>query len=129
MFDAKFGCGEGRSSVLDYYDLGDECCKPNDVVDWVSEDAAENVPLAVDLARVDFVEERHHDEGVEDDREVLRRGSAQVCISSAVNVEDPLAEEHDAEDDDELVDCLPEDVLGHGGGDEGRGSPVGFSEK
>jgi len=33
----------------------------------------EHVALAVDLASVDLVEQRHHDERVEDDREVLGR--------------------------------------------------------
>jgi len=45
--------------------------------------------LAVNLACVDFVEERHENERVEDDGEMLRRGRAycgRVVIASAVNV-------------------------------------------
>ena len=36
-------------------------------------ESLEHVAFAVDLARVDLVEQRHHHERVEDDREVLRR--------------------------------------------------------
>lgn len=39
--------------------------------DGVSEDAIEDIALAMDLAGVDLIEELHHDEGVEDDGVVL----------------------------------------------------------
>ena len=39
--------------------LTDERYDPDDVVDWVGEDADEDVPLPVDLPRVDLVEEGH----------------------------------------------------------------------
>jgi len=44
----------------------------------------------VDLARVDLVEERHHDERVEDDGEVLV-GRGAERLAAAIHVEYPLA--------------------------------------
>ena len=41
----------------------------------------------MDLAGVDLVEERHHDERVEDDGEVLRRRRVQRYLATAVDVE------------------------------------------
>lgn len=55
--------------------------------DGVPVDALENVPLSVDLPGVDFVEELHHDEHVENDSVVLRRWWMQGGIAAAVNVE------------------------------------------
>lgn len=50
---------------------------PYRIEDGVSKQPLEHISLAVYLARVDLVEERHHDERVEDDREVLRGFGAQ----------------------------------------------------
>lgn len=51
-----------------------------------------------------------------------------TCISTAVDIENLLPEEHNSEDNDKLVDGLAQDILGHGGGDEGRGATVRFSK-
>ena len=59
--------------------------------DGVPEDAVEDVPLAVDLAGVDLVEQLHHDKGVEDDGVVLRRRRVEGGVSAAVDVKDHLA--------------------------------------
>jgi len=53
--------------------------------------AGEDVVLAVDFARVDLVEERHHDERVEDDGEVLVRRLIVADVASAVDVQQALA--------------------------------------
>ncbi len=48
-----------------WYYLGNKGENPDDIVDGVGEEAAEDVPLAVDLSGVDFVEEGHHHKSVE----------------------------------------------------------------
>ena len=53
--------------------------------------AGEDVVLAVDFARADLVEERHHDERVEDGREVLVRRRLVINVTSAVDIEQVLA--------------------------------------
>jgi hypothetical protein len=58
--------------------LRNECKNPDDIVDGVGEEAAEDIPLPVDLSSVDLVEEGHHDEGVEHHREVNRRRSSEI---------------------------------------------------
>ena len=45
----------------------------------------------MDLARVDLVEQLHHDEDVEDDGVVLGRGRVQRRVAAAVDVKDLLA--------------------------------------
>ena len=60
---------------------------PDDVVDRVGEKPHEDVALAVDFSRVDFVEESHHDESVKDHREVLSRRGVQVGAPAVVDVE------------------------------------------
>lgn len=58
--------------------------------DGVPVDALEHIPLSVDLPGVDFVEELHHDEHVEDDGVVLRRRRVQGSVAAAVHVENRL---------------------------------------
>ena len=53
--------------------LDEECGDPDADEERIAVESVEDVALAVDLAGVDLVEERHHDERVEDDGEVLRR--------------------------------------------------------
>lgn len=65
--------------------LGDEGAQHHGAEDGVAVDALEDVPLAVDLARVDLVEELHHDKGVEDDGVVLRRRRVKWGIPPTVN--------------------------------------------
>ena len=47
------------------FNLGNESHNPYDVVDGIREEANEDIPLAVDLASVDFVEQSHHDKSIE----------------------------------------------------------------
>ena len=51
--------------------LADHRADPDANEDGVALEPLDDVALAVDHARVDLVEERHHDERVEDDGEVL----------------------------------------------------------
>jgi len=64
--------------------LRNKCTNPDSNEDGVAIETLEDISLSVNLARVDFVEQRHHDERVENDGEVLR-GSAD--LPSAVNVQ------------------------------------------
>ena len=50
-------------------------------------EALEYIALAMNLAGVDLIEERHHDEGVEDDGEVLGRRGVELGFSARVNVQ------------------------------------------
>ena len=77
--------------------------------DGVGEDAVEHVPLSVDLAGVDLVEELHEDEGVEDDGVVLRGRGVQRGVTAAVDVENALA-------------CRDETRRGRGGRNTGSAS-------
>ena len=52
-----------------------------------------------------------------------------TCISTTLDIEHLVSVEEDAEDHRELVEALTQDVLGHGGGDEGRGPAVRFPEQ
>lgn len=52
--------------------LDDERPEDNGAEDKVVEDTVKDVPLAVDLAGIDFVEELHQHEGVEDNGVVFR---------------------------------------------------------
>lgn len=58
--------------------------------DGVAIDGLEDVPLPVDLARVDLVEELHHDEGVEDDGVVLGGWRVEWGVAAAVDVKQLL---------------------------------------
>lgn len=59
--------------------------------DGVPVDALKHVPLAMDLPGVDFIEELHHDEDVEDDGVVLRGRRVQGCVAAAVDVKELLS--------------------------------------
>ena len=63
------------------------CCYPDTVVNRIGENAGENVTLSVNFACVDFIEQSHHDEGVEDDGEMLRRRRSDGQASTGINVE------------------------------------------
>ena len=62
----------------------------------VAVESVEDVPLTVDLARVDLVEQSHHDERVEDDGEVLSWSLRlrRQRISTIVNVKQMLTCPH-----------------------------------
>ena len=57
------------------YDLSTDGADPYSNKDWIPLKTLEDVALTVDLSCIDFVEQSHQDEGVEDDREMLRRRS------------------------------------------------------
>ena len=59
-------------------DLRDEGENPDDVVDGVGEESAEDIPLPVYFPGVDFVEEGHHHKSVEDHREVDGGWSSEI---------------------------------------------------
>ena len=59
LLERQCHAGEGKRPVLHENDLHDECDNPNAVEDRIGEDASEDVLLSVNLAAVDFVEERH----------------------------------------------------------------------
>lgn len=54
-----------NTSILLYLD--NKCAKNNGAEDQVVEDAIKHIPLAMDLASVELIEELHHDKGIEDD--------------------------------------------------------------
>lgn len=57
----------------------------------VAMQSGEDVMFAVDLAWTNLVEERHHDESVENDREMLIRRLEIVDVPAAVDVQQALA--------------------------------------
>lgn len=93
----------GEPPVAELYDehLADHGPYPDAVVDGVGEQALEDVALAVDLPSVDLVEEGHHDEGVEDDGEVLGGWGVELGVAPAVDAEEALAGEDQGEENDE----------------------------
>lgn len=66
--------------------LNSECPQDNSAKNGISEDAIEDIPLAVDFAGVDLVEELHHDKGVEDDGVVLGRRRVKRGVPPTVNL-------------------------------------------
>lgn len=75
-------------------DLDAEGAQHNAAEDRVAKDAIKHIPLSMDLASIDLIEELHEDEGVEDDCVVLRGRRVKWSITPAVNVKDlfPCAE-------------------------------------
>ena len=67
-------------------DLRNERAYPDANEDRVSVESLEDVALSMDLTRIDLVEERHHDERVEDNCEMLVGNGAHRRITSAVDV-------------------------------------------
>lgn len=65
--------------------------------DWVFEDALEDVPLSVNLAGVELVEDLHEDKGVEHYGVVLRGRGMEGGVPAAVNVEQILACEREGQ--------------------------------
>ena len=51
-------------------DLKNDCCQPDDDKDITAMKSCEDISFAVDLPSVEFIEERHQDECVEDHREM-----------------------------------------------------------
>lgn len=71
--------------------LDGESAQNDGAEDGISENAIKHVPLSMDFACVDLVEELHHDEGVEDDGVVLGWRRMQRRVPATVNVKDLLA--------------------------------------
>jgi len=55
---------------------------------------SKDVGRAVNLASVDFIEQRHHDENVKDERVVLRRRAQVLVVPSAIDVQKPVTFTH-----------------------------------
>ena len=72
-------------------DLSNECEDPDGVVDRIGEESDEDVSLSVDLSCVDLVEDGHHDERVEDHREVNGRRRRDARSLAVVDVEKNVA--------------------------------------
>ena len=66
--------------------LRDDGADPDADEQRVAVESVEDVALSVDLAGVDLVEQRHHDERVEDDGEVLRWRRMQRHLTPTVDV-------------------------------------------
>lgn len=71
--------------------LDNEGSKNNTTEDGVIEDAFKDIPLAVDLAGVDLVEQLHHYKRVEDDGVVFGRWRVKGCVPAAVDVKQFLS--------------------------------------
>ncbi len=79
---SRFENKKNNNEIISRYrrssaNLRDKSEDPDDIVNGIGEEAAEDIPLAVDLPGVDFVEEGHHHKGVENHREVDRRWSSE----------------------------------------------------
>lgn len=73
----------------------------------------ENVPLTVNFPGVDFIEESHHDERVEYDGEMLRSRRSDLGPSSVVDAEYIVSAEDQNENDDQLINGVADNILGH----------------
>lgn len=73
------------------YDLNSKGAQHDAAEDGVAEDAVKNVPLSMDLAGVDLVEQLHEYESVEDYGVVLRGRRVKWSIATAVDVKDLLS--------------------------------------
>ncbi len=71
--------------------MSNEGENPDCIVDWIGEEANENISLAVNLSGVYLVEDGHHDERVEDHGEVNGRRSGDARAFAVVNVEKEIA--------------------------------------
>lgn len=76
------------------WDLHAEGAQHDAAKDGVAKDAIKHIPLSMNLASIDLIEELHEDEGVEDDCVVLGWRRVQWSIAPAVDVKDlfPCAE-------------------------------------
>lgn len=77
--------------ISDSYYLYCKSAQNNRAEDRVSENSIKHIPLAVNLAGVDLVEELHHDKGVEDDGVMFRWRRVQRCVPATVDVKELLA--------------------------------------
>lgn len=109
----QMGCGEGSAAKLDNDDLRDESTEQNRTEDPISENAGEDVSFAVYLPGVDFIEDLHEYEGVEDNCEMLRWSCVQGETTAVVNVEQNISFEKQYENDGELIYGVSDDVLHH----------------
>jgi len=70
--------------------LSCKCPQHHRAEDGVAVDGLEDVPLPMDLACVDLVEQLHHDKGVEDDGVVLGGWGVERGVPATVDVKKPL---------------------------------------
>lgn len=70
--------------------LHDDGSQNDGAEDGIPEDAVEHVPLPVDLASVEFVEDLHQDKRVEHNGVVLGGGRVEGGVSATVDVKDLL---------------------------------------
>ena len=129
LFERQCHAREGERAVLHEHDLKNESDDPDAVEDRIGEQSSEDVLLSVDLAAVDFVEQGHEHEDVEDHREVLRWLEDVVHRSAVVHVEDGRPEKQHEEHHGELVDGVTDDVLHHVSRDQRSCSPVRFTRE
>ena len=66
--------------------LANKGCNPDYVINRVGKESNEDVALSVNLTGVDFIEQCHHDECVEDHGEMYRGRVRRFCALSIVNV-------------------------------------------
>lgn len=71
--------------------LQDEGSQDNAAEGGVPVDSFEDVPLTVDFAGVNLIEELHHDEDIEDDGVVFRGRRVKGGIATTVNAEELLS--------------------------------------
>ncbi|KAH9404997.1 hypothetical protein TYRP_000831 [Tyrophagus putrescentiae] len=95
--------GERDAAELDNDHLNDRRADEDAAEDDIGGNAREDVLLTVDLPTVDFIEERHEDEGVEDDGVVLRGGRRFRPVDTVVNVEEALTDKEQQHEDDKLM--------------------------
>jgi len=76
--------------MIDSGYLGYKRADPDGDEDDVAVESLEDVPLTVDLTSVDLIKQRHHNERVEDDCEVLCWLGVKSALSAAVNVKQQL---------------------------------------
>ncbi|KAH9405920.1 hypothetical protein TYRP_014217 [Tyrophagus putrescentiae] len=121
--------GERDATELDNDHLNDRRADEDAAEDDIGGNAREDVLLTVDLPTVDFIEERHEDEGVEDDGVVLRGGRRFRPVDAAVNVEEALTDKEQQHEDDKLVEGIAADDGEHRPRDDGLVAAVRLAQQ
>lgn len=105
--------GEGDAAELDDDHLNDRREDEDAAEDEIGGDARKDVLLAVYLATVDLIEERHEDKGIEDDGVVLRGWRLFRSADAPVDVEEAVTTEEQQHQNDKLVDGIANDNHTH----------------
>lgn len=114
---------KGLAADEDNHDLPRDHDDVDDDEEGVAVNAFEDVAVVVETATVEFVEDLHPDEGVEDD-------CVELCLDDRVGgvvAEDGSTGEVEDKGDDELVDGLTDDHFPHVGCDEWGAFGDGFA--